>query len=141
MDQCVFCRIARKALPASLVFEDELTMAFMDIGSVNPGHLLVACKPHVDNVYGLDDALASAVFRTCARVARALREVLGPEGLSVYQANGPAAGQTVFHFHMHLVPRHAGDAMALAWPVRNPPRAELDELAARLKAAPALAGD
>ena len=73
MDTCVFCKIVAKQIPASIVYEDEHTIVFMDIGSVNPGHMLVACKPHVENVFGLDDALAAAVMRTTARAARALR--------------------------------------------------------------------
>ena len=80
MDNCVFCKIMAKQIPANVVYEDEHTIAFMDIGAVNPGHMLVACKPHVENVFGLDDALAAAVMRTTARVARALKQALAPEG-------------------------------------------------------------
>jgi histidine triad (HIT) family protein len=106
----------------------------MDIGQVNPGHVLVACKAHVENVYALDEAQAAAVSRAVLRVARGIRDAFTPEGLSVYQANGKAAGQTVFHYHVHLVPRAEGDGMALAWPVKNPPRAKLEEYAARIRA-------
>jgi histidine triad (HIT) family protein len=122
MTDCIFCRIAAKEIPAAIVHEDERVLAFMDIGQVNPGHVLVASKAHAENVYGLDDADAAAVFRAVVRVARAVRAAFAPEGLSIYQANGKAAGQTVFHFHMHLVPRHAADGMNLTWPVKNPPR-------------------
>jgi histidine triad (HIT) family protein len=130
---CVFCRIVAKEIPATTVYEDAHTLAFMDIGQVNPGHVLVAAKAHAENLYALDDATAAAVFRSAARVARALRDAFAPAGLSVYQANGKPAGQTVLHFHIHLVPRHDGDGMALTWPVKNPPREELERHAARIR--------
>ncbi len=131
---CVFCRIVAKQIPASVVFEDEATLAFMDLGQVNPGHVLVACKAHADNIYGLDEAQAAAVFRTAARVARAIRDSFNPPGLSIYQANGKPAGQTVFHFHLHVLPRHEADGMQLVWPVKNPPRERLEEYCAQIRA-------
>ena len=133
MTQCVFCRIVAKEIPATVVHEDDATLAFMDIGQVNPGHVLVASKAHAQDLYALDESQAGAVFRTARRVARAIREAFSPPGLSVYQANGAPAGQTVLHFHIHLVPRHDGDGMSLAWPVKNPPREKLEEYAARIR--------
>jgi len=135
MSECVFCGIVAGRIPASKVHEDELTLAFMDIGEVNPGHVLVTVKPHVEDIYGLGDDIAAAVFRTAARVARALKSAYSPEGVTLYQANGAAAGQTVYHFHLHLVPRYARDGMRLTWPVKNPTRAQLEANAARLRAA------
>ena len=134
MTDCVFCRIMARQIPATLVHEDEATLAFMDIGQVNPGHVLVACKAHVENIYGLDDAQAAAVFRSAVRVARAIRAAFNPPGLSIYQANGMPAGQTVFHFHLHLLPRHDADGVQLVWPVKNPPREKLEEYAAQVRA-------
>lgn len=134
MSDCIFCRIVARQIPATVVHEDGQTLAFMDIGQVNPGHVLVALKAHAENLYALDEAQAAAVFRTTARVARAIRAAFAAEGLSVYQANGKSAGQTVFHFHIHLVPRHEGDGMGLAWPVKNPPREKLEEYASRIRA-------
>jgi histidine triad (HIT) family protein len=134
MSECVFCRIVARQIPATVVHEDEDTLAFMDIGQVNPGHVLVAVKKHADNIFALDDAQAAAVFRSVARVARAIRAAFEPQGLSVYQANGKAAGQTVFHLHIHLVPRYEGDGMALTWPVKNPPREKLAEYAEKIRA-------
>jgi histidine triad (HIT) family protein len=116
-----------------VVYEDEHTLAFMDLGQVNPGHVLVALKAHAENIYALDDAQAAAVFRSAGRVARAIRAAFNPQGLSVYQANGTPAGQTVLHLHIHLVPRHDGDGMALSWPVKNPPREKLEDYALKIK--------
>jgi histidine triad (HIT) family protein len=134
MTDCVFCRIVAGQIPATVVWEDAHTLAFMDVGQVNPGHVLVALKAHAENVYALDDTQAGALFRGAARVARAIRSAFSPAGLSIYQANGPAAGQTVFHFHIHLVPRHEGDGMSLTWPVKNPPREKLEAYAAQIRA-------
>jgi len=134
MSNCVFCRIVAKEIPATVVHEDEHTLAFMDIGQVNPGHVLVAVKKHAENIFALDEAQAGAVFRSAAKVARAIRGAFEPQGLSVYQANGAAAGQTVLHLHIHLVPRYEGDGMALTWPVKNPPREKLTEYAEKIRA-------
>lgn len=135
MSDCVFCGIVAGRIPSTKVHEDELTLAFMDIGEVNPGHVLVAVKPHVENIYGLDDTHAAAVLQTAARVARAVKKTYSPEGLTLYQANGSAAGQTVYHFHLHIVPRYEKDGMRLTWPVKNPPREQLEANAAKLRAA------
>lgn len=133
MSECVFCRIVAGQVPSTRVHEDDLTVAFMDIGQVNPGHVLVAVRSHAENLYALNEAQASAVQRSVLRVARAIRDAFAPQGLSVYQANGKAAGQTVFHYHVHLVPRHEDDGMALTWPVKNPPREQLEQHAARIR--------
>ena len=134
MTNCVFCRIVAKEIPAAIVHEDEHTIAFMDAGQVNPGHVLVAAKGHAENLYELNDTQAGALLKTAARVARAIRAAFNPPGLSVYQANGKAAWQTVFHYHMHLLPRHENDGMTLAWPAKNPPRETLGEYAERIRA-------
>jgi histidine triad (HIT) family protein len=133
--ECVFCKLVARQIPASVVYEDEAALAFMDLGQVNPGHVLVASKAHAASIYELDEAQAGAVFRAAARVARAVRAAFDPAGLSIYQANGKAAGQTVFHFHLHVLPRHDGDGMQLVWPVKNPPREQLEANAVRIRAA------
>jgi histidine triad (HIT) family protein len=135
MSDCVFCRIVAGQIPSTKVFEDEHTLAFMDIGHVNPGHTLVAVKEHAANVFELDETQAEAIARAIVKISRALKKAFEPEGLSVYQANGKAAGQTVFHYHVHLLPRHAGDGMELTWPVKNPPRERLEEYAGKIRAA------
>jgi histidine triad (HIT) family protein len=134
MSDCVFCKIVAGQILSTRVYEDEHTVAFMDLGHVNPGHVLVAVKKHAANLYELDDAQAAAVARASARIARALKGAFEAEGLSVYQANGKAAGQTVFHYHVHLLPRHAGDGMELVWPVKNPPREKLEGYAEKIRA-------
>jgi histidine triad (HIT) family protein len=133
VSDCVFCRIVARQIPATVVHEDADTIAFMDLGQVNPGHVLVVAKAHVENIFGLEPRQAAAVSAAMLRVARAIRDAFAPHGLSVYQANGKAAGQTVLHYHVHLIPRYEGDGMALSWPVKNPPREKLEEYAAKIR--------
>ena len=133
MTDCVFCKIVAGQIPSTRVFEDEHALAFLDIGHVNPGHTLVAVKKHAANVFELEDVQAEAVARAIVRISRALKKAFGAEGLSIYQANGKPAGQTVFHYHVHLLPRHAGDGMELTWPVKNPAREQLEAYAAKIR--------
>ncbi|HSQ05026.1 MAG TPA: HIT family protein [Burkholderiales bacterium] len=131
---CIFCKIIAKQIPAAVVHEDEETLAFMDIGQVNPGHVLVATKAHAENLFELDDSQAAAVFRSTAKVARAIRDAFKPQGVTLFQANGKAALQTVFHFHIHVLPRWQDDGVGLAWPAKNPPREMLEEHASKIRA-------
>lgn len=132
---CVFCRLIRGELPATCVFEDELTFAFMDIGQVNPGHVLVAVKRHAANLLEVTPDEAAAAMRTAQRIAQAASAAFDPPGLSLYQMNGREGEQTVFHFHLHVLPRHADDGVGLTWPRKNPPRDVLERHAQRLRAA------
>jgi histidine triad (HIT) family protein len=128
---CIFCAIVAGRSPAHRVYEDERTLAFMDIFPVTDGHTLVIPKPHFENVYECDEDALAAVARSSHRVAAAIRDLLAPEGLMVFQLNGAAAGQTIFHYHMHLMPRSAHEPLELH--TRVPGRPErLAELAAKL---------
>lgn len=135
MQPSVFTRIINGELPAAKVYEDEHTIAFMDAGQVNPGHVIVATKRQLETLLDLDDDLAAALFRTVARVARAVDAAFRPAGITVLQANRPAGWQTVPHVHVHVLPRHDGDGVALTWPRKEPPLAELRALAARIRVA------
>lgn len=130
---CLFCRIALGTLPAAKVHEDELTVAFMDIGQVNPGHVLVATKRHWTDIFAIPTDEAQAVMATAHRIAAAARRAFDCPGLMLFQANGKEGEQTVFHFHMHVVPRHAGDGAGLIWPRKTPPFAELERHATALR--------
>lgn len=133
--QCIFCKIVAGEIPAAKVYEDALTVAFMDIGQVNPGHVLVASKRHAVTVLDLTPEEAAAVMQTAQRVAAAAEAAFAPDGITLFQANGAAGGQTVFHFHLHVLPRHAGDGVALAWPRKEPGAQALQTYAAQLQAA------
>jgi histidine triad (HIT) family protein len=132
-EDCIFCRIVAGSVPATRVHEDAAALAFMDLGQVNPGHVLVTTKFHAQDIFELPDEDAGAVFRATARVARAVREAFRPQGVTLLQANGKAALQSVPHFHIHVLPRWEGDGMSLAWPAKNPPREKLEEYAAKIR--------
>lgn len=130
--QCIFCRIVAGEIPAARVYEDALTVAFMDLGQVNPGHVLVATKRHAATLLDITPEEAAAVMQTAQRVASAVQTTFDPPGLTLLQANGREGDQTVFHFHMHVVPRHGNDGIALSWPRKDPDAAILHDYAARL---------
>jgi len=112
-DDCVFCKIVRGTAPSHTVYEDEHTIVFMDISPVTEGHTLVVTKEHFENLFEASSEALQAVAATAKRAAHAIREVLHPAGLMVFQLNGAAAFQSVFHYHMHLVPRATGEPLAL----------------------------
>ena len=130
--QCIFCRLVAGEIPAARVYEDALTIAFMDIGQVNPGPVLVATKRHAATLLDITPEEAAAVMQTAQRVASAIQATFDPPGLTLLQANGREGDQTVFHFHLHVVPRHAQDGIALSWPRKNPDAATLQDYAAQL---------
>jgi len=110
---CVFCRIASGDAPAVLLHEDAHSLAFMDIAPVVDGHVLVVTRAHYENLYEAEPEALAAVSRSARRLALAIRAALEPDGLMVTQLNGAAAGQTVFHYHQHLIPRRLGDGLRL----------------------------
>lgn len=132
--QCIFCRLVAGEIPCAKVHEDALTIAFMDIGQVNPGHVLVATKRHAATLLDITPEEAAAVMQTAQRVARAVQEAFDPPGLTLLQANGREGDQTVFHFHLHVVPRHGGDGIGLSWPRKEPGTQILRGYAERLRA-------
>jgi len=131
MSDCIFCQIVQGRADCHRVYEDESVLAFLDIFPVSPGHVLVIPKEHAVDLFDLPEASAEAVARVARRVAYAVEEVLVPDGLMVAQLNREAAGQTVFHYHMHLIPRAAGDSMTMHARVPGDPD-EMAGIASRL---------
>lgn len=132
--ECVFCRIIRGELPATLVYQDDAVVAFMDIAPVNPGHLLVVPRTHAAGLDDLPEASGGAMFAAARRLAGALRRSrLRCEGVNLFLADGAVAGQEVFHVHLHVLPRFAGDAVRFTWPRTRPTREELEEAAAAIR--------
>ncbi|MFG5778113.1 HIT family protein [Comamonas sp. J-3] len=130
---CIFCKLVQGEIPSAKVYEDELTLAFMDLGQVNPGHVLVATKRHAANIFEITDAEAAAVMQTARKVAQAAKLAFEPAGLTLLQANGAEGGQTVAHFHLHVVPRHADDGITFTWPRKEPGGAVLEGYALQLR--------
>ncbi|MBM4267956.1 MAG: HIT family protein [Deltaproteobacteria bacterium] len=130
---CIFCRIVAGEAPAHRVWEDEATLVFLDIFPVSPGHTLIITKGHHENLFEAPAGSLAAVGAVSKRIAEALREELAPAGMMVFQLNGADAGQTVFHYHMHLLPRWPGQELVLHTRVPGDPVA-LADLAAKLVA-------
>ena len=130
---CIFCRLIAGEIPTAKVYEDELRLAFMDMGQLNPGHTLIAVKRHAPTLLDLTPEEAGAAMRTAYRVAHAIKAAFDPPGMTLFQANGKEGNQTVFHFHMHVVPRHANDGITLSWPRKDPPRELLETYAEQLR--------
>ncbi len=112
---CVFCRIVAGELPSTRIDEDERTVAFMDISPATRGHALVVPRAHAPDVWTVDPDDLAACARTAQRVALRQRDRLGAEGVNLLQSTGAAAWQTVFHLHVHVIPRYADDPLRLPW--------------------------
>jgi len=140
-EPCIFCKIVRRELPASILAEDDHTMAFMDIRPINPGHFLVIPKAHAVHVADLLPGEGGRVFEMAGQLAPALyRSGLKCEGVNFHLADGEVAGQEVPHVHLHVYPRYAGDGVGLRMGPRYgtmPKREELDRLASTIRAASA----
>ncbi|WP_234083214.1 HIT family protein [Azonexus sp. R2A61] len=132
---CIFCRLLAGEIPAARIYEDEQTLAFLDIGQVTPGHTLVIVKRHAETLFDLTADEAAAAMRTAHRVAQAIQATFQPAGLNLLQCNREAGWQTVGHFHIHVLPRHADDGVGLIWPRQEPGRDVLAERAALLREA------
>ena len=114
-ETCIFCKIAAGDIPSATIYEDEDFRVILDIEPASKGHALILPKDHYANLYELSDELAAKVLLVAKKVVTAMTEVLGCDGYNVLQNNGEAAGQTVFHFHMHLIPRYKDDSVNIKW--------------------------
>ncbi|MDE6625005.1 MAG: HIT family protein [Lachnospiraceae bacterium] len=125
-DDCIFCKIAGGEIPSTTIYENEEFRVFFDINPASKGHCLIVPKEHYSNIFEIDPEVAGRLFSLACAVAKGLKQVLDCEGMNIVQNNGEIAGQTVFHFHLHLVPRYTGDTVNVKW---VPGEADMDELA------------
>ena len=114
-EDCIFCKLANGEIPTNAIYEDDDFKVILDAAPATRGHALILPKEHFDNLYEIDDAVAAKVLPLAKKVGAHMKEVLGCDGLNVLQNNGETAGQTVFHFHTHLVPRYADGNSILTW--------------------------
>jgi len=134
MDDCIFCRIIAKEIPATVVYEDELVLAFMDIGPIIKGHALVISKEHYDPVTETPDDVLARLHLIAKRLARAQVNGLGADGVNIMQNNGKAAGQEVPHIHVHVIPRYENDGHHWNWNAQKyEDFDEMAELAGKLR--------
>lgn len=133
-DDCVFCAIAAGQAPSRTIYEDDRSVAFLDISPVTRGHTLVIPRRHADDIWDVDEDDAAAVMRTGIRVAELLRDALQPDGCNLFQATRAIAGQTVFHLHLHVVPRYDASELQVSLGERAASEAELDTVVEELHA-------
>ena len=134
-EDCIFCKIIRGEIPSFKLYENDLTYAFMDINPLNDGHALVIPKYHAENIYATPDEWFGPTMSTVRRIASAVNKVVRPEGINLLQANGPGAKQSVFHLHMHVIPRYADDGAGMNWEMKHGDMDAIGELAEQIVAA------
>lgn len=130
---CVFCKIAAGEVPSFILFEDDATLAFMDINPANEGHVLVIPKEHASDLYAVSDEALARTVVTAKKVAGAVARTLDPDGLNLVQCNGPAAAQSVMHFHVHVLPRVEDDRLAMNWGLKLGDIEAIGRLAERIR--------
>lgn len=127
-DDCIFCKIANGEIPSRTLYEDEHFRVILDLNPATRGHALIMPKDHAANLYELPEQSAGAAMVLAKKLAAAMRERLSCDGLNLVQNNGEAAGQTVAHFHLHMIPRYVNDGQSLEWTPGEAAPEELDEV-------------
>ena len=114
-DDCIFCKLSNGDIPTNALYEDDVVKVIFDLNPASKGHVLILPKNHAANIYELPDEDAADIFVLAKKLATKMTEILHCDGFNIVQNNGEVAGQTVFHFHMHLIPRYEGDQVGLGW--------------------------
>jgi len=131
-DGCIFCKLANGEIPTATLYEDDDFRVILDTNPASKGHALILPKEHYANLYELDDGIAAKVLPLAKKMVTKLTDILHCDGFNLMQNNGEAAGQTVFHFHMHLIPRMKGDEVGLKWKMGELTDADRDELVEKM---------
>ena len=119
-DDCIFCKLANGDIPTNVIYEDDTFTVIMDASPATKGHALILPKEHYANIYELDEEVAGKAFKLAKKLATEMTEKLHCDGFNIIQNNGEVAGQTVFHFHMHLIPRYENDNQVIGWNPTSP---------------------
>ena len=127
-DNCIFCKIAAGEIPSKTIYEDDDFRVILDLGPATKGHALILPKDHYKNLYELPDDVAAKVMMLAKKMATVMTDKLHADGFNLVQNNNEVAGQTVFHFHMHLIPRYENDGQHIAWESGSPTQEELEEI-------------
>ena len=128
MDGCIFCKIANGEIPSATLYEDDDFRVILDVGPATKGHSLILPKAHYANLFEMPEELLAKAAKLAKNMSTKLKDVLGCAGLNIIQNNGEAAGQTVFHFHIHLIPRYENDGLGVAWKPGELKESDRDEL-------------
>ena len=129
---CLFCKIAAGEIPSATLYEDEDFRVILDLGPPPKGHALILPKQHYADLYELDDEIAAKALVLAKKMVKKLTPILGCDGYNIVQNNKEAAGQTVFHFHMHLIPRYKGDKVGLGWKMGQLDEEQKNEILSRI---------
>ncbi len=134
-NNCIFCKLANKDIPTNIIYEDEKFTVIMDASPATKGHALILPKNHAANIYELPDKDAADIFVLAKKMAKKMTEILQCDGFNIVQNNGEVAGQTVFHFHMHLIPRYLNDGNQekLTWNHADISAEEIEKIAEKLR--------
>lgn len=127
-DNCIFCKIASGEIPSKTLYEDEKFRVILDLGPATKGHALILPKDHYANLYELPEETAGEVMKLAKKMAEQMKERLGCQGLNLVQNNGDLAGQTVYHFHLHIIPRYPADGQKIGWQPGQVTQEELEEI-------------
>ena len=130
---CIFCKIAGGNIPSSTVYEDEQFRVILDLSPATKGHALILPKQHYANIFEIDEHVLKDLIVLAKKVATAMKETLNCDGVNIVQNNGEVAGQTVFHFHMHMIPRYKNDNVGLGWHMGELSEADKNEILEKLK--------
>lgn len=131
-ENCIFCKLANGDIPTATVYEDEYLRAIMDAAPANKGHIIILPKSHAANIYELEYEYVSRAFVLAKKLAVALKKLTGCDGVNILQNNGEAAGQTVFHFHVHVIPRFKNDDCTIVWKPTSYEDGEASEVAKKI---------
>lgn len=131
-ENCIFCKLANGDIPTATVYEDEYLRAIMDAAPANKGHIIILPKSHAADIYELNDEYVSRAFVLAKKLAVALKKLTGCDGVNILQNNGGAAGQTVFHFHVHVIPRFTDDDCTIVWKPTSYDDGEASEVAKKI---------
>ena len=131
-EDCIFCKIANGQIPSKTLYEDEDFRVILDLGPATEGHALILPKEHAANLFELSEDLASKALVVAQKMAVRMKKVLGCEGLNLVQNNGEAAGQTVSHFHIHVIPRYENDGQKINWVPGSPTQEELEAVCQKI---------
>ena len=127
-DDCIFCKIAAGEIPSKTIYEDDIVRVILDLGPATKGHALILPKEHADNLYELSDETAAHVIKVAKKMSVVMKDKLCADGFNLVQNNGEVAGQTVMHFHLHLIPRYENDGQNITWKPGKPTQDELDAI-------------
>lgn len=133
MEQCIFCKIAAGEIPSSTVYEDDYFKAILDLSPATKGHTIIIPKKHMKDITELEEEYASRILAVAAKIGVAMKKGLGCTGFNVVQNNGESAGQTVMHYHMHVIPRYDGGEEIVTWSQHETTDKDRDEIAKKIK--------